>query len=402
MSEYRFNLSFNNGSIFPPGFINNSWIVNNVTSSTKNLGSTRGKGSSTRIFNNCLETSDNNEQKCMSIFLAAPVKPPLPTTGILFDISTFDKTFDIYGSGFSPVFAPGDPKTYIALPPPLKTALLAGAARWKQFIEFNPEMVTLIRSLSNQPLSRYLEDWNGIALSNVKFVTFNDDTLATCAANGVFGLNTSINISFTLEVKKTLFDSKGNLTVSQAYFNRIIAHELGHALKFPLYLSLVDGTGEEVLPNIVNGALVDFEANPQAYDKQFYPKTVEAFNNYGGWVFNRHGVPPRPPYKTYIPLTNEGRVAHFRPDTLYYLDNGVLDTNFFMRGFDNEIMNPYTEPGKEYYISQVSINALLDIYTSWKGKKYYNYIYKGGNEVKTVDYLDEDHGDLIQFNKNLK
>ena len=53
MSNYRFNLSFSNGSIFPPGFINNRWMVNNVSASTTNLGSTRGKGSSTRIFNNC-------------------------------------------------------------------------------------------------------------------------------------------------------------------------------------------------------------------------------------------------------------------------------------------------------------------------------------------------------------
>jgi hypothetical protein len=401
MSNYRFNLSFSNGSIFPPGFINNRWMVNNVSASTTNLGSTRGKGSSTRIFNNCLETSDNNEQKCINVFLAAPVKPPkipLPTTNILFDVTSFNKTFDIYGSGFTPVFPPGDPKTYIPLPAPLKTALLAGAARWKQFIEFNPEMVSLIRSFSNQPLLRFLEDWNGIYLTNVRFITFDDDTLATCSVNGVSNLDTSMNVSFNLEVKKTLFNADGSLTISQDYFNRIIAHELGHALNFPLILSEVDGNGEEILPNIVIGGLSMFETNPQAYDKQFYPKTVEAFNKYGGWVYNRHiGVPPKPPYQTYIPLTNNGRNVHFRPTTLYYLDNGILTTNFFMRGFYNEIMNPYTEPGKEYYISQVTIGVLLDIYTSWKGKKYYNYVAKGGNEVNSHSYTED--GDLIVFNE---
>ena len=226
-------------------------------------------------------------------------------------------------------------------------------------------MVTLIRTisaLSNNVFPKFLTRWNGIELVNVTFINFdNPNTLATCSVVGFPTLNTSINYGFNLEVKKTLFDSSGNLTVSQDYFNRIIAHELGHALNFPLFLSELDGSGEELLPNLVQGALSSFESNPQAYDKKYYPKTVSAFNSYGGWVYNSQGPPPTPPYQTYIPLTNEGRVAHFQPGTLNYLNNGVLDTNFFMRGFYNEIMNPYIEPGKEYYISQVSINALLDI-----------------------------------------
>ena len=41
MSTRRFNLFFNNSNIFLPNFINDRWMVNNVTASTTNLGSTR-------------------------------------------------------------------------------------------------------------------------------------------------------------------------------------------------------------------------------------------------------------------------------------------------------------------------------------------------------------------------
>ena len=234
MSNFLFNLN---------GTTTSEQKQQSITA-TYNLGTIRGKGSSTRIFTNCMTETKDNYDDCLNLVASGALLPVLPINGILFDISSFDKTFNIYGTGFSPVFPPGDPKIYIPLPPLLKIALISGVNRWKKFIEFSSDMVTLIRTisaLSNNVFPKFLTRWNGIELVNVTFINFdNPNTLATCSVVGFPTLNTSINYGFNLEVKKTLFDSSGNLTVSQDYFNRIIAHELGHALNFPLFLSELD------------------------------------------------------------------------------------------------------------------------------------------------------------------
>lgn len=49
------------------------------------------------------------------------------------------------------------------------------------------------------------------------------------------------------------------------------------------------------------------------------------------------------------------------------------------RGFANEKMVRQFTQGNKYYITQVSIDYLLDIYTNFKGKNYFNYILKNGN-----------------------
>ncbi|NBR15116.1 MAG: hypothetical protein EBU01_11145 [Crocinitomicaceae bacterium] len=252
-------------------------MVNNVTASTTNLGSTRGKGSSTRILNTCLQTSDNNEDKCISIFLAAPVDPPLPTTGILFNVASFDKWFS-KTTGF-PTDPPADPKYFQPIPPPIKESLILAVNRWKPYLEFNPEMVNLIRSLAEPPENRKtLKRWNGLSLIYFAMVNYEDPT-TLAGANPFYVSKTSMNIYFSLTVNKNLIND-GKLTVPQDYFVTILTHELGHALGMPIIMDLVDGSGVEILPKTqTSGTLAydkDYQFLPQAYLKPYYKKAVDA------------------------------------------------------------------------------------------------------------------------------
>ncbi len=72
----------------------------------------------------------------------------------------------------------------------------------------------------------------------------------------------------------------------------------------------------------------------------------------------------------------------------------IMRTNFY-RGFFNEIMIPYIDGAKPLYISQISIDILRDIYTSWNDDIIYNYSYKGGNETSKTEY--QSGTDLIVF-----
>ena len=102
------------------------------------------------------------------------------------------------------------------------------------------------------------------------------------------------------------------------------------------------------------------------------------------------------PQNDFLPLTNDGKDGpHLRISTIYKLEDGAINPLKFYRGFFNEIMIPYIEENKPLYISQISINVLRDLYTSWKGARYYNYFYKGGNET-TGKIYDMTTG-LIEF-----
>jgi len=390
MSKFKFNFNYGTRSVNGP-------LVN--------LGATRGKGSSTRMLNHCKSNSENPSD-CVNQVLTntIPTKVNSPSvTGILFDKSTFYNLFDIEGSGRQPLLKPVDTNKYKKLPEPIITALIVGADRWANFLSFEPSMVNLIRSFSSQLVGGSLKNWKGIMLGCFTIKEpeppiIVDDTppppvLADCDAEYIDGLQTTMNYSFTLNINKNWFDYDNLQQVSQEYLNNVITHELGHALGMPAFKSTVNGEpdSQELLPNIYKGALANYDSNTDAYSKGYFPKALITFNTIGGWVNKSHAhtLP-----NELIPLTNNG--YHFRPNTLYKLDdNGSTNFDIFYRGFFNEIMNPYIEDYKQYYISQISINILRDLYTSWKGRKYFNYFYKGGNE--TTGYTYQDISDLIEF-----
>jgi hypothetical protein len=382
MPKFKFN--FNHGTRY-------------VNGPLVNLGATRGKGSSARMLSHCKSNSENPSE-CINQFVST-VPPPSISNNSLFDISSFNGLFDIYGSGVRPIIKPPGPE-YQSLPSSLIQALNVAANRWGKFLDFTSEMKNLIRSFSNQ-LGYYgsLSQWKGLYLISceLKDYAVGDDTLAACSPIFIDGLSTSMNYGFSLDVKKGLFNN-GNLVISQDYLNTIITHELGHALGMPVPNSSVNGGGEELLPKVYRGKLQNYETNPPAYGLPYFPRAVETFYSMDGRV-----IPPSSKNKLaisenkFIPLTNEGgNIFHLRISTIYKLKlGGGLDKNDFYRGFFNEIMIPYIDGTKPLYISQISIDILRDIFTSWNDNIIHNYSYKGGNETSKTDY--QSGTDLIVF-----
>jgi hypothetical protein len=373
-----------------------------ITNGTVIAGS-KGRGSIVRMVSHC-KTNSENSSDCINEVITNTIPPRVNSaTGLLFDKSSFYNLFDVNGSGRGPILRPIDTNKYKKLPGPIITALNVGADRWANFLSFAPDMVNLIRSFSSQLVGGSLKNWKGIMLGSFTIKepepptiiadTYPPDPLATCDAEYIDGLQTTMNYSFTLNINKNWFDYDNLQGVSQEYLNSVITHELGHALGMPSFKSTVNGEqdSQELLPNIYKGALSNYDSNPDAYSKNYFPKALLTFNTIGGWVNMSHAntLP-----NELIPLDKDGN--HFRANTIYKLeDNGSTNFDIFYRGFFNEIMNPHIEDNKQYYISQISINILRDLYTFWKGRKYYNYFYKGGNE--TNGYTYRDISDLIEF-----
>jgi hypothetical protein len=378
-----------------------------ITSGTINIGSTKGRGSATRMVSHCKSNSENPSDcvnQVVSNTIPSKVNSP-SVTGILFDKSTFYNLFDIDGSGRQPLLKPVDTNKYKKLPQPIINALIVGADRWAKFLSFDPSMVNLIRSFSSQLVGGSLKSWKGIMLGSFIIkepeppIIVNDVyppvTLASCGAEYIDGLQTTMNYSFTLNINKDLFDYNNSQQVSQEYLNTLITHELGHALGFPIGKSYADGNpnNTELLPKYFEGSLSNYEANPRAYNKLYFPKAIEAYNSLGGWT---SGISGDTTVNDFLPLSNDGADGpHLSISSYHSIENGSLNYVKFYRGFYNEIMIPYIEQNKPLYISQVSINVLRDLYTFWKGRKYYNYFYKGGNE--TTGRLYQNSTEAIEF-----
>ena len=79
-----------------------------ITNGTILAGNPKTKGSTSRIVSNCQSTSANPSECISQIFAKTNPSNTLSSTGILFDKSTFDDLFDIYGSGMRPLIKPID------------------------------------------------------------------------------------------------------------------------------------------------------------------------------------------------------------------------------------------------------------------------------------------------------
>ena len=255
-----------------------------ITNGTFIISNTKGRGSTTRMLNYCSQTSEA-PSNCINQFVSVAPPTPTPTLsniGLLFDTSTFNSLFDIYGTGFRPIINPPDPK-YKPIPDTLKQALNVGVNRWSKFLSYTPDIVNLIRTFPTQVgYPGPLTNWNGLILLSVELQDYppsGNITWVSCAPYYIDGLATSMNYGFRLFVNKTLYIN-GTLQISQNLLNTIITHELGHALGMPVGQSCVNGdaTGEELLPNIYEGALANYESNLPAYNKDYFPKALITFN----------------------------------------------------------------------------------------------------------------------------
>jgi hypothetical protein len=350
-----------------------------------NLGATRGKGSSTRMLSHCKSNSENPSDCVNLIIGAAPPRPPPPPPkeeDILFNLSSFDNL---------PI-----PNTY-------KSALFLAANRWNTFIKFNMDTVRFIRS--KKTADRDYKNWNGIELTGFSIVANQTYVAQTLAI--YFSLS-SLNVSFTLKVNEAqMIQSKYN----QADINDVMTHELGHALGFTYMKTTVNSEANkaELLLNTRTLELFkidsrDYSANPAhpiGLIKDYFPYTVQFFDDIGGTCNNEN----KKVTGTNLPLDdNKEGGFHFANKTYSSVElvPNTFISKYYKRGLSNEIMSPTHTQGRKYYISPLSIFFLLELYTNYDGKNYYNYTQKNsqlGSEVK--NYTITRPGLHITFNSTI-
>jgi len=325
-----------------------------VTNAAINLGTTRGKGSSTRMFNYCTQHSEAPSLCINSFISATPATPAV--NDILFNISTFSNLFNYDDSG--------TPKK---LPSKYINGLISAVNRWNQFIKFNQDTINLIRTIS---INTQYKNWNGIELKNVTYI---DNPSLGASVITTLVAYTTLNVSFTLQINNNTMSTTADSTISD-----IFTHELGHVLGFSRWPSHVDGKpdGANVLQLVTN---VKFHFDPLCTIDPPYKNMNKGYNNYWGTIdyLNRKVEAQT------TPIINNSDGTHFggyfiskEPPPDPTSDKGG---KYLKRGIGNDVMVPQFSQYNKYYISQVSLGYLLDLFTNWKGRNYFNYTVKNAN-----------------------
>lgn len=323
-----------------------------VTNVAVNLGATRGKGSSTRMFNYCTQTS-SSPSLCINSFITVAATPV--NEDILFDLSSFNDLFDYDNSGIPKKL----PNRYI-------NSLIYAANRWNNYIKFQQETINLIRSLNIS-----YKNWKGIKLENVLYI---DTPTIAAAAGANVGIYTTLNVSFNLKLNDVILS-----TYDDSLLDNVITHELGHALGFSSWSSRADGkeNGAIYLPYYITN--IAYNNNPVCTISPPYKNMNIGYNNYWGTIdwLNRKVD------STTTPITYTVNGVHLIPGYFGSIEEppqpSTRANKYIKRGFGNEIMLPQFTINRKYYISQVSLGYLLDIFTNWKGRNYYNYNIKNSN-----------------------
>jgi hypothetical protein len=295
--------------------------------------------------------------------------PPTPQAGpILFDLSTFDRNFDINGTGLATSTIPGGgigptrPGLSLIRNGVYYRALCRAAARWAYFLSFTPEMVAVIRQTK--------PNWNGIELN--KFLidkTFEDfsGTIAICDTE-ILTTNTSINTGCQVRINNKKTDNYNEYELFH-----VLTHEFGHALGMGCPI-VTDGK-KELLPKIY----MDDQKYERYYTSKYFPRAYIAYSvKYNGIL--RRNTEKAVAGKVYdwIPLANSG---HWSEDAYIY-DFGLnapdpTEVNpryIIFRGIYNDIMCPNVKTAIDnYFISEITLGELCDIYTPINGVEVYNY-----------------------------
>jgi hypothetical protein len=336
--------------------LNQKRFSGKVSTAAVKMGSTKGRGSTTRMYNYCTQHSEAPSE-CINEFISQA--PPPISSDILFNISTFSNLFNYDGT---------EPKK---LPTKYLNGLISAANRWNQFIKFNRDTINLIRNISTNN-----KNWNGIELTNVTYVTRSiEAAVRTTVIN-----YTTLNISFTLEINDVAISSLDNSSISD-----IFTHELGHTLGFSNWSSRVDGKadGAILLPYLITNTA--FYNNPWCTIDPPYKNMNIGYNNYWGTIDweNRKIDGKTTPLNI---IDNKG--THLYPGHFGSIEEAPPNPNYrankyIKRGFANEIMLPQFVNGRKFFISQVSLGYLLDLFTNWRGTNYFNYVLKNGKSEVT-------------------
>jgi len=318
---------------------------------------------------------------------STPTTPLTPLTSpILFDLSSFNRKFDVDNGGLiwytaSPLSEYTDGLFRLGR---YYKALCRAAARWAHFLKFTPEMVSEIR--------KKMPNWNGIELIKFKSVkNRSGEFWAANCENQILEMGTSMITGFRIEVNYELVK---NYTEYDIF--HLLTHELGHALGMPP--PVVRDNTDELFPNIYN-QLVSAEMK-YFYRGKYFPRAYAAYRE------RYEGIIKRPKtkelaklavvqYDDLIPLENvNGHHLSGNPVIIEMPQESAEWPEKLYRGIRNDIMS--NEDGAtskrysydRYYITKITLGELCDLYFKRDGVSIYNYIecYPFGNgEVTSHD-----------------
>jgi hypothetical protein len=380
-----------------------------ITNGTFVVGSTKSRGSSTRMVSHCKSNSENSSDCVNTVLHVAKQNPQIIENGKnqvrnndLFNRDTFSRYFNLYGEGeiWTPEF--GRP---IPTPEKYIIGLNNAADRWGKFLKVSDNATYFIRtnSIYSKP------EWNGIELTGLKIDTDAKETdkwlakIHTLNSVGNTDVNTGIITGFTLQLNTAKIEALGYDDTDIA---NILTHELGHALGIcgPIYKSINVAQNREIQPLIIKKTEIETEPyvfRPwidnafddrilEDYERIFY-NLIWEYVNYDGVVFKNKSLNTNEksinkvavaisPYFMPLSVGRDGSTdgAHWRTDTLYtknYYDNNEDFTlsKYYCAGIVNDIMAPSYDPFMEYFISRLSIGRLTDLRNETDVGTIYNY-----------------------------
>jgi hypothetical protein len=317
-----------------------------------------------------------------------PLTPLTPLTSpILFDLSSFDRSFDVDGEGFILQGPPGFIGPPALLPLSQYTdglfpdarrgryykALCRAAARWAHFLKFTPEMITAIRKIK--------PNWNGIELTKFKSVEghLGNDWASNCK-NQILVSGTSMIVGFQIEVN---YYYTKDYTESDIF--HLLTHELGHALGMPP--KVVKDNTVELFPNKYNQ--LDYDGKMKYfYRGKYFPRAYAAYRERYEGITRREKTKElaKEEYDDLIPLQNvDGN--HWNETAVIIplpMESAGWPEKLY-RGIRNDILSAANGamqtryPYSTYFITKITLGELCDLYfkEEWlagDGVSIYNYI----------------------------
>lgn len=221
------------------------------------------------------------------------------------------------------------------IPEPYLSYFNASAARWANYLRYNPAVINQIRT--NFP------SWNGLAL-NV-YNQFNDSntyTIASCGPNQYVDILSGNGNITNLQFNSIDFDVNINtfyepLFSAQDWIN-IITHELGHALGIGIYWDSYFANAGAVPP--ANSFL----------DGSYYTGCQAAYNSITGST------------RVLVPLEDAGGqgTASGHWENNYRSASYTGGNGQTYKGLSNELMVGTIGPGSSRILSSLSIKTLVD------------------------------------------
>ena len=397
-----------------------------ITSETINIGSTKSRGSASRMVSHCRSTGTSHD--CVNAVLNTVKPNPQIVQNVviipkndLFNRQSFYQYFNrLNGKAYTGTENP-PPFPYAQLSPRYLEALNIAANRWARFLKVTDNAITYMKQVVD-PVK--YANWDGIELKEFLQIFNTNEKKGTEEENNTYASAGSFRIPPTAVITgfymEVVVDNEVEL--NRTDLSTVFTHELGHALGFSKIV-IQNSNGAEILPlssietNIIpnptmlNDAKGLYGGQGQAL-QIIWPTHVDAYYDYGGWgrrgdkdIISKNDEDNS---KNVISITTRRKIptaqhdiGHLRVEPLYtlgyYAPPAVYPNTEPIRhhylGFYNEIMVPSFSPAiSRYYISKVSLGRLLDLRTDIGDQSFYTYeeINEGASEVYGWQRSDDD------------